>query len=125
MCVMRLLSMRMVLWAMWVVCLAGCATDMGSPAAATQPQTNMDPNRVVIDNFTFGPQKLMVAVGTKVTWVNRDDVPHTVTSSDEPKVLNSPVLDTDGQFTYTFSEPGTYAYYCTVHPHMTGLVVVK
>ncbi len=78
---------------------------------------------VKIDNFSFTPQTLTVRPGTKVTWTNKDDVPHTVTSVD--KKFKSSVLDTDQQFAYTFSAPGTYSYFCSVHPHMTGKIVVK
>jgi plastocyanin len=78
---------------------------------------------VKIDNFSFGPATLTVAAGTTVTWTNRDDIPHTVVSDD--KVFKSRVLDTDEKFSYTFSKPGTYPYFCSVHPKMTGKVVVQ
>jgi plastocyanin len=58
-----------------------------------------------------------------VTWINHDDAPHKVVSTDKKFV--SPVLDTDGRFTYTFTTPGTYEYFCSVHPHMTGKVIVQ
>jgi plastocyanin len=80
-------------------------------------------NQIVIENFTFQPATLTVKAGTKVTWVNRDDVPHTATDID--KRFNSSVLDTDDQFSYTFSQAGTYNYYCALHPKMTGQIVVK
>ena len=95
------------------------AALIAAPAAASAANT------IVIDNFTFMPQELTIPVGTKVTWVNRDDVPHTVTSTTEPRTLNSPVLDTDGRFEMTFTAAGTYPYYCTVHPHMTAKIIVK
>lgn len=78
---------------------------------------------VKIDNFTFGPQELKVKAGTKVTWINADDIPHTVTSS--TKVFNSKALDTDDKFSFTFTTPGTYKYFCALHPHMTGSIVVE
>jgi plastocyanin len=81
--------------------------------------------RVVIDNFAYAPRELTVAPGTRVTWVNRDDVPHTVTSSERPRALDSGALDTDDTFAFVFSAPGTYEYFCAVHPHMTGKVIVK
>jgi amicyanin len=81
-------------------------------------------NEVKIDNFNFSPQTLTVAVGTKVTWTNRDDVPHTVVSIDK-KTIVSPALDTDEKFAYTFTAPGTYDYYCSVHPHMKGRIIVQ
>lgn len=79
--------------------------------------------QVKIDNFSFIPKRLTVSVGTTVTWTNHDDVPHTVVST--KKVFASPALDTDQQFSFRFTAPGTYAYYCSVHPMMTGTVVVK
>lgn len=79
--------------------------------------------QVVIDNFTYSPREIVVSVGTEVTWTNKDDVPHTVTSNDH--LFNSGALDTDGKFSYVFSKPGTYPYFCAVHPHMTAKVVVK
>jgi plastocyanin len=78
-----------------------------------------------IDNFSFAPATLAVAVGTTVTWTNRDDIPHTVVSTDDPKAFKSKVLDTDEKFSYTFTKPGTFSYFCSVHPKMTGTVVVK
>jgi amicyanin len=80
---------------------------------------------VVIDNFTFSPAQLTIAVGTTVTWTNRDDVPHTATGSKKPRAFDSGTLDTDDKFSHVFTKPGTYDYFCTVHPHMTGQVIVK
>jgi plastocyanin len=77
---------------------------------------------VTIDNFTFRPQVLTVAVGTTVTWTNRDDIPHTVVSDDA--VFKSKARDTDEKFSYTFDKAGTYPYHCSIHPKMTGQVVV-
>jgi len=78
---------------------------------------------VKIDNFSFGPAAITVAVGATVTWTNRDDIPHTVVSTD--KVFKSKVLDTDEKFSFTFSKAGTYPYFCSIHPKMTGSVVVQ
>jgi len=78
---------------------------------------------VKIDNFVFGPQAITVPVGTTVTWTNSDDIPHTAVSTDG--VFKSKVMDTDEKFSYTFTKAGTYSYYCSVHPKMTGQVVVK
>ena len=87
--------------------------------AADQPA----PTAVRIDNFTFGPPNLTVAAGTTVTWTNSDDVPHTVVSDD--KLFKSKALDTDDKFSYTFAKPGTYTYFCSVHPKMTAKIVVQ
>jgi amicyanin len=78
---------------------------------------------VKIDNFTFAPQRLTVKAGTTVTWTNEDDIPHTVASS--TKAFKSKALDTDDKFSFTFTTPGTYEYFCSLHPHMTGAIVVE
>jgi plastocyanin len=78
---------------------------------------------VKIDNFSFAPAVLTVPVGTQVTWTNRDDIPHNVVTDDA--AIKSKVLDTDEKFTFTFSKPGTYSYFCSIHPKMKGTVVVK
>ena len=77
---------------------------------------------VKIDNFTFGPQELKVKAGTTVTWTNGDDIPHTVVSLN---TFKSKVMDTDGTFSFTFTTPGTYKYFCSLHPHMTGTIIVE
>jgi len=84
-----------------------------------------DAARVVIDNFAYSPREITVTAGTKVTWVNHDDSPHTVTSTVKPKAFDSGALDTDATFAFVFAAPGTYEYFCAVHPHMTGKVIVK
>lgn len=78
-----------------------------------------------IDNFSFEPAALTVSVGTTVTWANRDGIPHTVVSSDDPKAFKSKVLDTDEKFSFTFSKAGAYSYFCSIHPKMTARVVVQ
>jgi len=78
---------------------------------------------VKIDNFSFGPGTITVPAGTTVRWVNHDDIPHNVVSND--KSFKSKVLDTDEAFTYTFTKAGTYDYFCSIHPKMTGKVVVQ
>lgn len=92
-------------------------------AAEPSSQNSAATNEVRIDNFTFMAPTITVPAGTEVTWVNRDDIPHTVVSDD--KVFKSKALDTDDRFTYKFSQPGTYKYFCSLHPKMTGEVVVK
>lgn len=94
--------------------------------SSAAPQTAAAPPDVInIDNFSFGPEALTVAVGTTVTWVNHDDEPHTVVSGDSPRLFKSTALDSDEKFTFKFEKPGTYKYFCSIHPHMTGTVVVK
>lgn len=89
------------------------------------PQVAALPNQVVIDNFAFEPKTLTVDAGTEVVWVNHDDEPHTVVYSGEAKLFKSPALDTDDKFSFVFREPGTYTYYCSVHPHMTATIIVR
>jgi plastocyanin len=77
---------------------------------------------VKIDNFTFAPQKLTVKAGTTVTWINEDDIPHTVVSTGH---FRSKPLDTGDKFTFTFTTPGSFAYFCSLHPHMQASVTVE
>jgi plastocyanin len=94
-------------------------------AGSSSVVPNADPStaEVKIDNFVFGPQTLTVPVGATVTWTNSDDIPHTSVSTEG--VFKSKVLDTDEKFSYTFTKAGTYPYYCTIHPKMTGKIVVQ
>jgi amicyanin len=78
---------------------------------------------VKIDNFTFNPPQLTIKAGTTVTWANHDDIPHTVVS--KTLVFKSKAMDTDDKFSFTFTTPGSYAYFCSLHPHMTGSIVVE
>ena len=78
---------------------------------------------VKIDNFTFNPQQITVKAGDTVTWINHDDIPHTVTS--KTMAFRSKAIDTDDKFSFTFATPGTFAYFCSLHPHMTGTIVVE
>ena len=76
-----------------------------------------------IDNFTFVPARLTVKAGTRVTWRNEDDIPHTVTSVTQ--LFKSRALDTDDSFSFAFTQPSTYEYFCSLHPRMTATVVVE
>jgi plastocyanin len=100
--------------ALAVVGVTGVFHTVPAWGAATQ---------VEIDQFTFAPQQVTVKAGTTVTWTNDDDVPHTVASS--IKLFKSKALDTKDRFSFTFTTPGTYEYFCSLHPHMTGVVVVE
>ncbi len=108
--------------AMLLLILGLSAATYGRPGAGP-PEDSNDKYRVSIDNFSFMPATLTVPAGTKVTWINRDDVPHNAISVD--KKFASPVLDTDEEFSYTFADPGTYPYYCSIHPKMTAKVMVQ
>ena len=122
---------RMFSVAVLVVAIGGIAGPLfgrGSllPGAKENPaQAKAMGGEVKIDNFSFAPASLTVPVGATVTWTNRDDIPHTVVSSEDTKVFKSKVLDTDEKFSFTFSKPGTYPYFCSIHPKMTGKVVVN
>jgi plastocyanin len=123
--------------------VAGCGTSPGggTPSTAPVPRATekaatettraeaaapaAETTQVVIDNFAYSPPTITVAPGTRVTWVNHDDVPHTVTSSVKPREFDSKAMDTDDAFSFVFAAPGTYDYFCAVHPHMTGKVIVK
>jgi plastocyanin len=97
------------------------AAEPSAPGEKASQATSS--NQVTIDNFTFTPQTLTVPVGAKVTWINRDDVPHTVV--DTERRFRSAALDTDDSFSFTFTAAGEYPYFCGIHPHMTGTIVVK
>jgi plastocyanin len=106
-----------------VVIIAIVVLLAGSPRVTASDQPSSANAEVKIDNFSFGPQTLTVPVGATVTWTNRDDIPHTVVSTDG--VFKSKVQDTDEKFSYTFTKAGTYPYFCSIHPKMTGEVMVK
>ena len=101
--------------------LAACAAHAASPATAAKPANGY---QVSITMFKFQPVKLEVPVGTTVTWSNRDEEPHTVTSTDG-QFKSSGALDTDDHYSAAFTKPGTYAYYCSIHPQMTATIVVR
>lgn len=90
-------------------------------AKATAPAGNVV--EVKVDNFSFSPQTITIKPGTTVIWTNRDDIPHTVVSDD--KVFKSKVLDTDEKFSFTFDKAGNFPYFCSIHPKMTGTVIVQ
>jgi len=96
----------------------------GKAANETSAYTPAIAQEVKIDNFTFAPASVTVAPGTTVRWVNRDDILHTVVSDDKTTFKSKP-LDTDQEFSYTFTKPGTYSYFCSIHPKMTGKIVVQ
>jgi plastocyanin len=100
-------------------------TANAETAASVGTRPSAGAKQILIDNFSFDPPTLTVGIGTKVTWMNHDDVPHTVTSTAKPKRFNSGTLDTDGQFSHVFKDPGSYEYFCAVHPKMTGQIIVK
>ena len=109
----------------WILCVTAvialalpALTPFEKTVAAGPPTVD-----IKIDNFSFTPPMLTVKTGTQITWTNGDDIPHNVVSDDQS--FKSKVLDTDEKFTFTASKPGTYPYFCSIHPKMTGKVVVE
>jgi plastocyanin len=102
--------------------LLGCLLGVLAGAAVLAAPARVD-EAMTIDNFTFTPQRITVKAGTTVTWTNRDDIPHTVASA--TKAFRSKALDTDDKFSFTFTTAGVYEYFCSLHPHMTGTIVVE
>ena len=98
------------------------ASSNTTSAGAAAPDAKSG-SAVTIDNFSFSPATLTVAAGTTVVWTNKDDIPHTIVERNQK--FKSKGLDTDDAYSYTFSEPGTYEYFCGMHPKMVGKIVVQ
>lgn len=107
-----------------VTVVVGFALMAWSQKGLAAPAPDKAGVEVKIDNFSFGPSALKITAGTTVTWTNRDDVPHTVVSADKA-TFKSKALDTDEEFSFTFTKPGKYSYFCSVHPKMTGEITVE
>ena len=122
------------------ILLAGCQTavktddhkmaDRANTAMPDIPKTQPNTEKpgenevqIVIENFAYVPSEVTVAPGTKVTWINKDEAPHTATSVDQK--FNSGGLDTDDKYSFVFTEKGDYQYFCTLHPHMKAQIKVK
>ena len=118
--------------------LAGCVSDKAadshehkmpvekptnSPVAETKPAAGEV--QIEIEDFVFKPAEVTIAPGTKVTWINKDEAPHTATSTDTPQKFNSGGLDTDDKFSFVFNDKGEYPYFCALHPHMKASITVK
>jgi len=95
----------------------------GVSAASAQGAAKSQEVVVKIDNFSYMPHDTTVAAGTTVIWVNNDDIPHTVVSTTD--AFKSKALDTDDKFSFKFDKPGTYEYFCSIHPKMTAKVIVQ
>jgi plastocyanin len=106
-----------------VISLSAATVFIPHPMQAKGEGAKAPAVEVQVDNFTFSPETLTVPVNSAVTWVNKDDVPHVIASNDG--LFKSKALDTDQKFSYTFTKPGTYPYYCTIHPKMVGRIVVQ
>ena len=112
----RFTSGRAVVVAMLLGPLVGALLAFGAVAAQEE-------NVVTIDNFTFTSPELTVAAGTTVKWINHDDIPHNVIEKN--KAFRSKALDTDDSYSFTFAGAGTFDYFCGLHPHMVGKIIVK
>jgi plastocyanin len=115
----------------WILGLVATLLTAITLTAGIKPILAVDPGdkpasgaTIKIDNFSFGPSNITIPAGTTVTWTNNDDVPHVV-ASDDKQMFKSKALDTDDHFSFTFTKPGTYNYYCAIHPKMTAKVVVQ
>ena len=111
-----------------VILSSGCGTSGQNSRAQSGSQTpDEGPVKaeieIRIENFVFVPAETTIAPGTRVTWVNKDDVPHTATSADDQ--FNSEGLDTDDKYSFVFKEKGDFPYYCALHPHMKGVIKVQ
>ena len=103
---------------------AATATMLAAVVIPTAAQNAAPGSSVSIDNFTFTPASLTVKAGTTVTWTNKDDIPHGIAAANN-EFKRSKALDTDDSFSFTFTTPGSYKYFCYLHPHMTGTIVVE
>jgi plastocyanin len=106
-----------------MLCLC-CGVALPATAAKTTASAKAAGTQVEIRNFAFAPNTMTVAVGTRVVWTNRDEEPHVITSAGK-QFASSPALDTSDTYAVTFSKPGTYAYYCSIHPMMVGTIIVQ
>ena len=105
------------------ILLAAVALAAPRGLFAASPEAGVSGVDITIDNFSFTPATVTVKPGTQITWQNRDDIPHTVVSSDY--LFRSKTLDTDDKFSFTPSKAGTYVYFCSIHPKMTAKIVVE
>jgi plastocyanin len=107
-----------------VLTLALFAVTMAPSRNASAADNSASSIAIKIDNFSFAPQTITIPAGTQVTWTNEDDIPHTVVSEDKT-TFKSHALDTDEKFSFTFTKPGTYTYFCSIHPKMTAKIIVQ
>ena len=105
---------------------AGCTSPQTAPATTSPHAATSGGNAIAIKNFAFDPVPLAVKTGTAVTWTNQDSAPHTIVSdAGSPVPFSSNSLSTGASYSFTFTQPGTYTYHCSIHPSMKGTVVVQ
>ncbi|HEX2330883.1 MAG TPA: cupredoxin family copper-binding protein [Candidatus Angelobacter sp.] len=119
---MKLVAFTIVVIAALTVAIFA-APGVEPASSPVEPASSPTVTEVKIDNFSFNPPTLKVKAGTTVQWTNRDDLPHNVVA--EEKAFRSKAMDTDEQFSFTFDKPGTYAYFCGLHPKMKGTITVE
>ena len=108
----------------WTGCVLTAAVWMISTGLVAVPASGQaDTQEIVVDNFAFTPATISVPAGSTITWTNRDDIPHTIVSTE--RKFKSQALDTDQRYSHRFDTPGTYKYFCSIHPKMTAQIVVK
>ncbi len=107
--------------------VAGCSSSQNAPTSpSVAPTINTDANSITIENFAFNPATLTIKPGSTVTWTNRDGVDHTIVAdSGSPASFKSEALADGASFSFTFTQPGTYGYYCSIHPSMKGTIIVQ
>jgi len=110
--------------ALFAATLGAASAPLVAPFVLPARSQTAAASAVSIDNFTFNPAALTVKAGTRVTWTNKDDIPHGIASSNNA-FARSKALDTGDSFSFTFITPGTYQYFCYIHPHMVGTIVVE
>ena|ERR1700722_6321276 len=103
----------------------GALLGLGITGAVAQQIAAAGPVEIAIQNFAFLPGNLTIARGTSVTWVNKDEEPHNIVNVAQPRVFRSAAVDGGEKFSFTFNDPGTYKYICSIHPHMSGTIVVQ
>jgi plastocyanin len=103
----------------------GALVAASAGTGAAQQLAKATPTEITIDNFAFAPATLTIPRGTQVTWINRDEEPHTVVSATKEQPFKSQALDTDDKFSFVFDKPGTFKYFCSIHTHMVGTIEVK
>jgi plastocyanin len=116
--------MRRTIRSLAIAAVLGAAAAVPLGAAVLAAGEAATPATITIDNFTFNPKGLTVKTGTTITWSNKDDIPHGIASTNNA-FKKSKALDTDDSFSFTLTAPGTYQYFCYLHPQMTGTIVVE
>ncbi len=104
---------------------AAGALCLAAAGIAARPAASAPASQITIDRFAFSPATLTVSAGSEVVWVNRDGTPHTIAAADPGGTFKSGALDTGDKFAFVFAKPGSYKYFCTIHPQMVGTIVVK